>query len=104
MFIIDYGLARCFRNENGEIKPPRKSIGFRGTLRYVSLRVHKKQECGPVDDLISLFYTFLELLRGSLSWRKLHSFSEVKAEKEKLVSNFLYNFIAIKQVLLKLKL
>lgn len=58
--------------------------GFRGTLRYVSIRVHDRQEQGPSDDLISLFYTLLELLRGELPWRQLHHQNQIKAAKEQL--------------------
>lgn len=91
LFIIDYGLARRFRYENGEMKPPRQHIGFRGTLRYVSLRMHKKLESGPVDDLISLFYAFIELIYGSLSWQNFRHFSEVKAKKELLIIEDFYS-------------
>lgn len=100
MFIIDYGLARRFRYENGEMKPPRQHIGFRGTLRYVSLRMHKKLESGPVDDLISLFYAFIELIYGSLSWQNFRHFSEVKAKKELLV---ILLFIKLLKILKKIR-
>lgn len=86
MFIIDFGLARRFRDENGKIKKPRERVGFRGTLRYVSLRMHNKLECGPADDLISLFYSFLELIYGNLSWQKYRQFSLVKEKKQELVT------------------
>lgn len=85
LFLIDYGLARRFRNERGEIRPPRRNIGFRGTLRYASLRVHRREEPGPADDLMSLYYTFIELIRGSVPWRKVGHFNYVKVEKEQLV-------------------
>jgi hypothetical protein len=46
--------------------------------------VHDRQEQGPSDDLISLFYTLLELLRGELPWRQLHHQNQIKAAKEQL--------------------
>lgn len=57
---------------------------FVGTLRYVSIRVHDRQEQGPSDDLVSLFYTLLELLRGDVPWRQLQHHGQIKTAKEQL--------------------
>lgn len=73
-----------FRSPDGKIKPQHKRAGFRGTLRYVSIRVHDRQEQGPSDDLISLFYTCIELLRSELPWRALHHQNQIRSAKEQL--------------------
>ncbi|KAI6234298.1 hypothetical protein M3Y99_00810900 [Aphelenchoides fujianensis] len=51
LFIVDYGLARSHRMADGRPRKQRERAGFRGTLRYVSLRVHDREEQGPADDL-----------------------------------------------------
>ncbi|ETN80025.1 hypothetical protein NECAME_02504 [Necator americanus] len=42
IYLLDFGLARQFR-EKGRIRK-RDHVGFRGTLRYVSLNVHERKE------------------------------------------------------------
>jgi tau tubulin kinase len=44
--LIDFGLARKYRLPSGEIRPPRKSAGFRGTARYASINSHHSKELG----------------------------------------------------------
>ncbi|XP_003372190.1 Tau-tubulin kinase 1 [Trichinella spiralis] len=39
-----------------------------GTLRYASPNVHKREPYGRHDDLLSMFYTFLEISSGELPW------------------------------------
>jgi serine/threonine protein kinase len=51
LFLVDYGLVRCYRSPDGRPKPRRKRAGFRGTLRYVSIRVHDREEQGQVRKL-----------------------------------------------------
>ncbi|KAI1727522.1 protein kinase domain-containing protein [Ditylenchus destructor] len=84
LFLIDYGLVRRFKTHGNQQRPRRAHAGFRGTLRYVSLRVHAREEPGPADDLVSLFYSMIELIRGSVPWRSLHHNNDVWAVKEKL--------------------
>lgn len=65
------------------MRPERERGAFRGTQRYVSVRVHercvhvqrglqlcksRKDQC-RADDVVGLFYTFLELLTGGLPWK-----------------------------------
>ncbi|KAE9416084.1 hypothetical protein Angca_002286, partial [Angiostrongylus cantonensis] len=47
VYLLDFGLARKFRR-NGKVMR-RGKVGFRGTLRYVSLNVHERRDqycCG----------------------------------------------------------
>lgn len=57
-------------------------------MRYVSLRIHNHEETGPSDDLISLFYALIEMVRSQLPWRTMAHTNQVKAAKELLVSSF----------------
>uniref|UniRef100_A0A7S4KTD0 Protein kinase domain-containing protein n=2 Tax=Paramoeba aestuarina TaxID=180227 RepID=A0A7S4KTD0_9EUKA len=69
-FIIDFGLARRYKLPNGEIRPPRDMVGFRGTARYASIFSHQSRDLGRRDDLWSLFYLMVESALGQLPWRK----------------------------------
>lgn len=80
IYLLDFGLSRRFRENGVVIK--RTTAGFRGTLRYVSLNVHGRKDQGPCDDLISLFYSIIELSEGTLPWTKLRDPDEI-AEKKK---------------------
>jgi tau tubulin kinase len=43
--MLDYGLARQYTNNNGEVRAPRAVAGFRGTVRYASVNAHKNKVC-----------------------------------------------------------
>jgi len=82
-FLIDFGLARKYRMPGGEIRPPRKSAGFRGTARYASIHSHQSKELSRRDDLWSLFYVLVEFASGSLPWRKIKDKDQIGELKEK---------------------
>ncbi|TPX66583.1 hypothetical protein SpCBS45565_g04336 [Spizellomyces sp. 'palustris'] len=69
VYMIDFGLSRKFINGYGTIREARPKVGFRGTSRYASLRAHKGQDLGPVDDMWTFFYLLVEFITGSLPWR-----------------------------------
>lgn len=73
--------------ESGEWREPRLRAGFRGTTRYVSIRVHRRCEQSPYDDLVSVMYTAYELLAGELPWKHLEKSEEVVQLKEVMVSD-----------------
>lgn len=68
LYLLDFGLARYFRKQDGSVLQPRKDIGFRGTVRYASLNSHDGLELSRRDDLWSFFYSYFELLIGELPW------------------------------------
>jgi len=41
--MLDFGLARQYTNQNGEVRAPRAAAGFRGTVRYASINAHKNK-------------------------------------------------------------
>uniref|UniRef100_A0AC35G3H2 Protein kinase domain-containing protein n=1 Tax=Panagrolaimus sp. PS1159 TaxID=55785 RepID=A0AC35G3H2_9BILA len=87
LVIVDFGLVRKYVNADGRVRPSRYRAGFRGTLRYVSLRVHDRMEQGPADDLIALLYSLIEMVHGELGWRKTGDTAEIRAAKEELVKD-----------------
>lgn len=82
-YLIDFGLARKYRLPTGEIRPPRKTAGFRGTARYASIHSHRSMELSRRDDLWSVFYVLIEFSVGSLPWRKVKDKEQIGALKEK---------------------
>ncbi|WKX98641.1 hypothetical protein Q1695_013939 [Nippostrongylus brasiliensis] len=84
LVIVDFGLVRRFKNLDGTTRPLRPRAGFRGTVRYVSTRVHDRIDQGPADDLVSLAYSGLELLIGDLPWKYIVKGEDVKQAKLEL--------------------
>ncbi|KLO06230.1 kinase-like protein [Schizopora paradoxa] len=71
--IIDFGLSKKYHNASaGEhVKNAiYEGVGV-GTPLFASINTHQGQECSRRDDMESLAYTFIYLLRGSLPWRKV---------------------------------
>lgn len=68
IYMVDFGLCKQYKSSNGEIKPARASVQFRGTLRYASLTAHNGEDQSPRDDLESWFYVLVEFLVGDLPW------------------------------------
>lgn len=86
--IIDFGLARAFRDRaTGAVLPSRGHIkGFRGTPRYASVHVHREEDLSRRDDLWSLFYILVEFCTGDLPWGSKRDKDEIGALKEKYMS------------------
>uniref|UniRef100_A0A0R3S4C8 non-specific serine/threonine protein kinase n=1 Tax=Elaeophora elaphi TaxID=1147741 RepID=A0A0R3S4C8_9BILA len=82
VYIVDFGMARQYRFDDGMVRKERHYAGFRGTMRYVSVTVHERRDQGPVDDFWSLFYSLIELIQGSLPWTLLIEPNEIAKYKK----------------------
>ncbi|XP_055927038.1 tau-tubulin kinase homolog Asator-like isoform X1 [Argiope bruennichi] len=82
VYLLDFGLARQYVLENGEVRPPRYKVSFHGTPRYASLRVLQGKEAGRQDDLMSLFYTLSEFSFRDLPWKNIRDYREMAQAKE----------------------
>jgi serine/threonine protein kinase len=64
--LIDFGLSHSYLIRGKHID--RASVGFIGTCRYASLHAHDEKQLSRRDDLISWFYSVIELAKGQLPW------------------------------------
>jgi casein kinase 1 len=72
VFIIDYGLAKKYRDQHTHMHIPYvEGKSLTGTARYASVAALRGIEQSRRDDLESLGFVWLYLLRGSLPWMGL---------------------------------
>eukprot|EP00798_Chlamydomonas_sp_ICE-L_P008239 gene8239-1505_t len=69
LFLVDLGLAGKWRERNVHVLYDQKPDDFRGTVRYASVHAHLGRATTRRDDLESLAYTLLFLLKGRLPWQ-----------------------------------
>ncbi|OHT14406.1 Casein kinase I isoform gamma-1 [Tritrichomonas foetus] len=99
--LIDYGLARLHMNPETNLPiEPRSKAGFAGTCKYASLNAHEYHDLGRRDDLISWFYSMIELAKGSLPWGDITKREDVynmklNITKEELCKGLPEEFISL---------
>nr|CAB3478455.1 unnamed protein product [Digitaria exilis] len=72
LFLIDLGLASRWKEGGASgqhVEYDQKPDIFRGTIRYASVHAHLGRTGSRRDDLESLAYTLIFLLRGRLPWQ-----------------------------------
>ncbi|KAI3988546.1 hypothetical protein MKX01_026360 [Papaver californicum] len=71
LFLVDLGLASRWKgtSSNQHVDYDQKPDIFRGTIRYASIHPHLGRTLSRRDDLESLAYTLVYLLKGGLPWQ-----------------------------------
>ena len=69
LFIIDFGLAGCFKDEKQKHIPMKTGERLIGTPRYMSVNMHQQITPSRRDDLESLGYILIYLHTGKLPWQ-----------------------------------
>eukprot|EP01017_Pseudomicrothorax_dubius_P047647 TRINITY_DN8581_c0_g1_i1.p1 TRINITY_DN8581_c0_g1~~TRINITY_DN8581_c0_g1_i1.p1 ORF type:complete len:532 (-),score=60.83 TRINITY_DN8581_c0_g1_i1:112-1707(-) len=69
--LIDFGLAKQYRDSSGKHIAYREGRGMVGTARYTSVHSHKGGEHSRRDDLESIGYLLIYFLKGKLPWQNL---------------------------------
>lgn len=81
VFLIDFGISKIYRDTYGRHIPWRDKKSFIGTARYASCAAHEGIEISRKDDLESLGYVLLFILKGSLPWQNLNVSEKEKCKK-----------------------
>ena len=80
IYLIDFGLAKRYREEYTNFHIPlRQNIKLTGTIRFASCNAINKKELSRRDDMESIGYLFIYLLKGILPWQGL----KIKQKSEK---------------------
>lgn len=82
--IIDFGLSRFYmKGDKHIINTHDKSIV--GTVRYISKHIHEGNVYSRRDDIISILYVAIYLLKGKLPWNGIVIKKDQKITKEELI-------------------
>lgn len=79
--IIDFGLCKLYKRDEQHIAY-RDGKNLTGTARYASINTHQGVEQSRRDDLESLGFTMLYLVKGSLPWQGLAARNKSKSKGE----------------------
>ncbi|CAD8098226.1 unnamed protein product [Paramecium sonneborni] len=71
LYIVDFGISKFYKDENDSHISYRENQPFIGTTRYASTNAHKGNSLSRRDDLESLGYMLIFLLKGQLPWQNL---------------------------------
>ncbi|CAD8126886.1 unnamed protein product [Paramecium sonneborni] len=86
IYLIDFGLAKYYKDSQGNHIAQSDKKGIIGTARYASLTAHLGKEQSRRDDIESLGYVLVYLAKGRLPWMNLNT--NTKSEKYQKIKEF----------------
>ena len=106
--LIDFGLSKSYLNKNGQLLKQRDHPGFVGTCSFASIYAHDGEDLSRRDDLISWFYSVIELVQRRLPWPGSKDREETyrikkSIEPEELCKNLPKQFLKIFNDIMKLE-
>ncbi|CAI0409042.1 unnamed protein product [Linum tenue] len=86
LYLVDLGLATKWRDTSTglHVEYDQRPDVFRGTMRYASVHAHLGRTGSRRDDLESLAYTLVFLLRGRLPWQGFQLIYQVGHKRGRL--------------------
>ena len=69
--MVDFGITKQYRDQQGNMRPKREQCDFRGTAQYASPFAHQGHDQCPRDDLLGLVLVFFDLICGKLPWLEM---------------------------------
>ncbi len=82
VYLIDFGMCKPYIVNGKHIKKTNIE-NIVGTVRYASINTHNGNPHSRRDDLVSLIYVLISLLKGSLPWSKIDYNDHIEMEKMK---------------------
>ncbi|CAD8082907.1 unnamed protein product [Paramecium primaurelia] len=78
IYLVDYGVSKVYLDNHGKHmqSPLKDKKSFIGTTRYASIAAHRGYELGRKDDVESMFYVMIYLLKGKLPWQNLQNIGD----------------------------
>ena len=84
LYLIDFGLSKSYLDEDGNHLKMRTDKGMVGTVRYSSIYTQQGIEQSRRDDLISIGYLLVYLLKEELPWQKVKiDYNNIRDKEEK---------------------
>jgi serine/threonine protein kinase len=71
VFLVDFGLSTIYVDDDKKQNPEKQDVHMLGTPKYASIHIHQGISASRRDDVISLLYVFLFMIRKSLPWENL---------------------------------
>jgi serine/threonine protein kinase len=92
IFLIDFGMSRTYIDDKTKMHRCNRvrTSGIIGTPRYVSINVHDGNEPSRRDDLISIMYVLVYLVKGRLPWKEAASPESVAQIKKTILPEELF--------------
>ncbi|TPX55080.1 hypothetical protein PhCBS80983_g05616 [Powellomyces hirtus] len=87
IYLVDLGLATYYTDKTGRHIAPKKpefKKSKTGTARYASINVHKGRQHTRRDDIESLGYLIVELVKGRLPWTNMRAMTSHEGWKKTL--------------------